>query len=156
MTKLSFPTRIDTSIPVEFVKRHQKHWPLAIGALLMLVLITALFPAAPVTPSARANLSATTAPLKPPTPTTQLPEQPLTSPVSHIQLGLFSTLRRAETVQQQMFHLGLQPRVEKRLTADGMRYAILLGPFKSDASLGQAEARLKQASITYFVRRTEA
>ena len=66
-----------------------------------------------------------------------------------LQLGVFSKLRGAESLQTKLSSLGLTPHIEKRLDATGTLYAVVLGPLDKDAHQHTLR-ELKKNRLNYF------
>ena len=68
-----------------------------------------------------------------------------------IQVGIFTKLSGAESKQIALTHLGLDPYVQKRVTENGLQYAVLLGPLSSKTH-SEALATLSENNYSYFHR----
>jgi cell division protein FtsN len=68
-----------------------------------------------------------------------------------IQVGIFTKLSGAERKQIALTNLGLAPYVQKRITENGLQYAVLLGPL-SASTHDQALATLTKNNYSYFHR----
>ena len=68
-----------------------------------------------------------------------------------IQVGIFTKLGGAERKQIALTHLGLEPYVQKRVTENGLQYAVLLDPISSTTH-DRALATLTENNYSYFHR----
>ena len=68
-----------------------------------------------------------------------------------IQVGIFTKLSGAERKQIALTHLGLDPYVQKRVTENGLQYAVLLDPLSS-MTHDEALATLTENNYSYFHR----
>ena len=66
-----------------------------------------------------------------------------------LQLGVFSKLQGAESLQTKLSSLGLTPHIEKRLDTTGTLYAVVLGPLDEDAHKHTLR-ELKKNRLNYF------
>lgn len=66
-----------------------------------------------------------------------------------LQLGVFSKLQGAESLQTKLSNLGLVPHIEKRPDVTGTLYAVVLGPLDEAAHQRTLE-ELKKNSLKYF------
>tara|TARA_B110000503_G_scaffold94875_1_gene142854 strand:+ start:428 stop:772 length:345 start_codon:yes stop_codon:yes gene_type:complete len=66
-----------------------------------------------------------------------------------LQLGLFSKLQGAESLQNELSSLGFTPHIEKRLDITGMHYTVVLGPLDDDDHQ-QTLKKLKENNLSYF------
>lgn len=65
-----------------------------------------------------------------------------------LQLGLFSKLQNAESLQTKLSSLGFTPHIEKRLHITGVGYTVILGPLDDDHQ--QTLKKLKENNLSYF------
>ena len=68
-----------------------------------------------------------------------------------IQVGIFTKLSGAERKQIALTRLGLDPYVQKRMTENGLQYAVLLGPL-SASTHDKAVTTLTRNNYSYFHR----
>jgi len=68
-----------------------------------------------------------------------------------IQVGIFTKLGGAERKQIALTSLGLTPYVQKRITENGLQYAVLLGPLPASTH-DQTLATLTKNNYSYFHR----
>ena len=66
-----------------------------------------------------------------------------------LQVGLFKYLEGAEIQQSELTSLGLYPHVEKRISVDGMLYAVVIGPLDDETHF-QTVATLQANDLRYF------
>ena len=66
-----------------------------------------------------------------------------------LQLGVFSKLQGAESLQTKLSNLGLAPHIEKRPDVTGTLYAVVLGPLEEEAHQHTLE-ELKKNGLNYF------
>jgi cell division septation protein DedD len=66
-----------------------------------------------------------------------------------LQLGVFSKLQGAESLQTKLASLGLTPHIEKRTDVKGTLYAVVLGPLDDSTHQDTLEA-LKKNGLNYF------
>jgi len=66
-----------------------------------------------------------------------------------LQLGVFSKLQGAESLQTKISSLGLTPHIEKHLDVTGMLYAVVLEPL-DDEDHQQVLRKLKENDLNYF------
>jgi len=66
-----------------------------------------------------------------------------------LQLGIFSKLQGAESLQTKLSSLGLAPHIEKRLDPTGALYAVVLEPLDQEDHQ-QILRKLKQSNLNYF------
>ncbi len=70
-----------------------------------------------------------------------------------LQLGLFARLEGAESHQTELTGLGLEPHIEKRVTAETVQYAVVLGPLdEQDHEI--ALRTLDRNNLQYFHRQS--
>ena len=66
-----------------------------------------------------------------------------------LQLGVFSKLQGAESLQTKLSNLGLVPHIEKRPDVTGTLYALVLGPLDEETHQHTLE-ELKKNGLNYF------
>ena len=66
-----------------------------------------------------------------------------------LQLGVFSKLQGAESLQTKLSNLGLVPHIEKRPDVTGTLYTVVLGPLNEDTHQHTLE-ELKKNGLNYF------
>ncbi|MCB1645126.1 MAG: SPOR domain-containing protein [Pseudomonadales bacterium] len=148
--ELIFATRSD-----HLKSRLTRHWP---AIVVTLVLLTGLWMFGAALQSEPGNQEvaekfATIAAPEQRGPTRPVfPPQRLDEDRVVLQLGLFSRLEGAETLQQQLTLLGLLPYVHKRHDEEGLMFEVLLGPFESEADRKQSTDILKANNLAYFHR----
>ncbi|MFN3237494.1 MAG: protein phosphatase 2C domain-containing protein [Pseudomonadales bacterium] len=81
-----------------------------------------------------------------------MPNIKLPEPGVVIQLGLFNRLQGAEIKQQELARQGYVPYIEKKVTDDTIRYAVLLGPYQDSEVSRQVSDQLREADINHFER----
>jgi cell division septation protein DedD len=81
-----------------------------------------------------------------------MPNIKLPEPGVVIQLGLFNRLQGAEIKQQELARQGFVPYIEKKVTDDTIRYAVLLGPYQDSEVSRQVSDQLREADINHFER----
>ncbi len=69
-----------------------------------------------------------------------------------IQLGLFNRLKGAELKQQELARQGYVPFIEKKVSADIIQYAVLLGPYYAAEESRAVSDALREAAINHFER----
>lgn len=77
------------------------------------------------------------------------PDTEFPAPGAKLQLGIFSKLQGAESMQTKLSSLGLTPHIEKRLSATGTLYALVLRPLDHQG-LQQIIRKLKKSDLNYF------
>tara|TARA_B110000285_G_scaffold2335_1_gene2446 strand:+ start:194 stop:547 length:354 start_codon:yes stop_codon:yes gene_type:complete len=76
------------------------------------------------------------------------PDSELPTARAKLQVGLFSKLQNAESLQTELSSLGFTPHIEKRLDTTGMHYTVVLGPLDDDHQ--QTLKKLKENNLSYF------
>ncbi|MFT5208806.1 MAG: serine/threonine protein phosphatase PrpC [Flavobacterium sp.] len=69
-----------------------------------------------------------------------------------IQMGIFAKLTGAEFQQNKLNALGFSPYIEKKLDANNVLYALLLGPYVQGSQLLEIKDKLKSQKFDYFER----
>ncbi|MFT6751341.1 MAG: cell division protein FtsN, partial [Candidatus Azotimanducaceae bacterium] len=69
-----------------------------------------------------------------------------------IQMGIFAKLTGAEFQQNKLNALGFSPYIEKKLDANNVLYAVLLGPYVQGSQLLEIKDKLKSQKFDYFER----
>jgi protein phosphatase len=69
-----------------------------------------------------------------------------------LQLGIYTRLAGAEQVQNKISELGLYPQIDKRPVDQGMRYAVVLGPYDDPVEQELVATTLNREKISYFSR----
>ena len=77
------------------------------------------------------------------------PDTEFPTPGAKLQLGIFSKLQGAESMQTKLSSLGLTPHIEKRLDVTGTLYAVVLGPLDHEGHQ-QILRKLKKNDLSYF------
>ena len=77
------------------------------------------------------------------------PDTEFPAPGAKLQLGIFSKLQGAESLQTKLSNLGLVPHIEKRPDVTGTLYAVVLGPL-DEATHQHTLEELKKNSLKYF------
>lgn len=68
-----------------------------------------------------------------------------------LQVGAFKRLEDADGQKAKLVLLNLSTRIQSEQEASGYRYRVLVGPFKQQAALDEAQQRLKSHGINSFV-----
>jgi len=79
-------------------------------------------------------------------------QEPVTNRLPVFQLGVYSRLAGAEQVQEKISEFGLYPKIDKRPVDQGMRYAVVLGPYDDPAERKHVATTLNREKISYFSR----
>jgi len=77
------------------------------------------------------------------------PDTEFPTPGAKLQLGIFSELQGAESMQTKLSSLGLTPHIEKRLDVTGTLYAVVFGPLDHQGRQ-QILRKLKKNDLNYF------
>jgi len=77
------------------------------------------------------------------------PDTEFPTPGTKLQLGIFSKLQGAESMQTELSSLGLTPHIEKRLADTGTLYAVVLEPLDRQGHQ-QILRKLKKNDLNYF------
>ena len=77
------------------------------------------------------------------------PDTEFPAPGAKLQLGIFSKLQGAESMQTKLSSLGLRPHIEKRQADTGTLYAVILGPLDRQGHQ-QILGKLKKNDLSYF------
>ena len=77
------------------------------------------------------------------------PDTEFPAPGAKLELGIFSKLQGAESMQTRLSSLGLSPHIEKRLVVTGTLYAVVLGPLDHQGHQ-QILRKLKKNDLNYF------
>jgi len=154
--QISTPNKDTIDSDVVTDKPLLKRWFMAAAAIILVVFSTVFFPGETITQPAQAKLIETGPMPLPPEGRNPIPATSELTTSGLLQLGLFSTLESAETIQRQVLPFGLLARVEKRATDKGLKYAVLMGPYDDEAEMTKHAGQLQQHSVTYYIRRTDS
>lgn len=68
------------------------------------------------------------------------------------QLGVYSKLSNAESIQQELTRFGLFAHIDKRASNNGIRYSVILGPYQDPDEAARVMATLNRENVSYYAR----
>lgn len=139
---------VENSMP--FVSTNQPWYKIssamAVAALFLIIVASIGFdqPNAAVPENFRLQDSSPATPIA-----RNFPDSEFPAPGAKLQLGIFSKLQGAESMQTKLSSLGLTPHIEKRQADRGTLYAVVLGPLDHQ-SHQQILRKLQKNDLNYF------
>ena len=137
----SSATLVNTNLPWHTIANAA-----AVAVLFLIIVATAGFdqPKASVPENFKRQDSSPATPIARHFPDTKFPVAG-----AKLQLGVFSKLQGADSLQTKLSNLGLIPHIEKRPDVTGTLYALVLGPLDEETRQHTLE-ELKKNSLNYF------
>ena len=137
----------------EFSLTSTKTWLAALSVVILMVVFSRLTTAEKEQPGLASNkLLPLDTELSTPTDRPGMPDIDLPVGGNVIQLGLFSKLEGAELKQQELARKGYVPFIEKQISDDAIRFAVLLGPYYDSTKSQQVSDALTAENINHFER----
>jgi cell division protein FtsN len=135
------PTLVNTNLP-----RHKIASAAAVAVLFLIIVATTRLdqPNASVPENFKRRDSSPATPIARHFPDTQFPVAG-----AKLQLGVFSKLQGAESLQTKLSNLGLLPHIEKRPSVKRNLYAVVLGPLDEETHQHTLK-ELKKNGLKYF------